>query len=589
MEIFRRLKSFYRPHLRYLVFSLILLVLMILLGLAYPYLLRLIVNRVIVKKHYGELAVFVGGILVASLAKSVCNFGQQYLGQIFGIQSVYGLRNALYRKLNRQPFSYYDHVHTGDLMSRMTADLDAFRQFLAFGFNAIVNFGLLLVFGLALMFSMNVILTLAVLVMIPFLAFIAVRFDGLLWPAYRDVRRSLGRLNTAVQENVMGVRTVKSFAREEFEQGKFTSGNDMYFDSNIRIAGLWKRFFPYMELIGNLEVVVVLGVGGYLVIVGQLSLGDLVAFFSILWYIIAPMSQLGYLLNNWTQAVAAGERLLEILEAPDSIASPAAGYRATMRGVVELRDVSLDYDGQPALHGICLKVEAGATVALLGLTGAGKTTLVNLIPRFYDAAQGTVLVDGVDVREWDLQTLRDQIAVVFQESFLFSTTIFANIAYGNPSATMEDVRRAAVLADAAEFIESLPDGFRTLVGERGLGLSGGQKQRIALARAILADPAILILDDATSAVDMETEHNIQQSLRSVMAGRTTFVVAHRISTLKRADLIVVLDEGRIVQRGTHVQLLAEPGLYRTIYDMQFRDQEWAGEQALAPAVGMMNA
>ncbi len=588
MEIFRRLQSFYRPHARYLAWSIVLLVLTTALGLAYPYLLRLIVNRVIEKKQYGELIFFVSGILIAALAKGACNFGQQYLGQVFGIHAVYGLRNALYHKLNRQPFSYYDKVHTGDLMSRMTADLDAFRLFLAAGFNSIVNFFLLLVFGLGLMFSMNVTLTLSVLSMIPLLAFVAVRFDALLWPAYRRVRQSLGKLNTAVQENVMGVRTVKSFAREAFEQDKFTSGNNAYFDANIRVAGLWKTFFPYMELIGNLEVVVVLGVGGYLVIAGHLSLGDLVAFFSILWYIIAPMSQLGYLLNTWTQSVAAGERLLDILEAPDTVPSPAAGRTDPARGTVEFRDVSLAYDGQLALRRISLRAEAGSTVALLGVTGAGKTSLVSLLPRFYDATEGAVLVEGVDVRQWDLQALRSQVAVVFQESFLFSTTIFANIAYGRPTASMQDVERAARLADAAEFIDRLPDGYRTLVGERGLGLSGGQKQRIALARAILADPAVLVLDDATSAVDMETEYSISRSLREVMAGRTTFVIAHRISTLKHADQIVVLDEGRIVQRGTHARLLAEPGLYRSVYDMQFRDQELLGGQPLAPVAGAMN-
>lgn len=572
LDIFKRLNRFYKPYMYLLAISLIALVFTVGLGLVYPYLLSLIVNKVILKQEYGKLPLYIGIILAASLIKGVFNFAQQYLGQLFGINAAYDLRNTLYKKLNAQPFSYYDGVHTGDLMSRLTADLDAFRQFLAFGFNGLVQFVLLLGFGLGLMVSMNWQLTLAVLVLMPVLAFVAVKFDGQLWPAYKEVRRSLGRLNTAVQENIMGVRTVKSFAREDYELDKFDGRNDSYYTANIVTAGLWKKYFPYMELIGNLEVVVVLLFGGYLVISGKMSLGDLVAFFSVLWYIVAPMSQLGYQLNNWTQSVAAGERLLEILDAPNNITSPVEGHQGEVKGQVDFAHVDLAYADETVLHDIHFSAKPGQTIALLGLTGAGKSSLVGLLPRFYDVTAGEVKVDGVDVRAWDLQTLRKQIAVVFQESFLFSTTIFANIAYGHPEATLEDVRRAAAMADAAEFIEELPDGYSTLVGERGLGLSGGQKQRIALARAILADPRILILDDATSAVDMETEYGIQQALQEVMKGRTTFIIAHRISSLRRADQILVLDHGRIVQRGVHDELLAQPGLYRTIYDMQFRDQ-----------------
>ncbi|MCY0876766.1 MAG: ABC transporter ATP-binding protein [Firmicutes bacterium] len=572
MDIFKRLNRFYKPYQYLLGISLVALVFTVGLGLVYPYLLSLIVNKVILAHEFNKLGLYIAIILIASLVKGGFNFTQQYLGQVFGINAAYDLRNTLYKKLNTQSFTYYDGVHTGDLMSRLTADLDAFRQFLAFGFNGLVQFVLLLGFGLGLMFTMNWQLTVAVLVLMPVLAFVAVSFDGKLWPAYKEVRRSLGRLNTAVQENIMGVRTVKSFAREDHELDKFDHRNDSYYTANIITAGLWKKYFPYMELIGNMEVVIVLLFGGYLVVTGHMSLGDLVAFFSVLWYIVAPMSQLGYQLNNWTQSVAAGERLLEILDAPDEITTPVQGYVGEMQGLVEFVHVSLAYADETVLHDIAFSARPGQTIALLGLTGAGKTSLVGLMPRFYDIASGAVKIDGVDVRAWDLAALRKQIAVVFQESFLFSTTIFANIAYGHPSATIEDVRRAAAMADAAEFIEELPDGYSTLVGERGLGLSGGQKQRIALARAILADPRILILDDATSAVDMETEYGIQQALQQVMKGRTTFIIAHRISSLRRADQILVLDHGRIVQRGRHDELLREEGLYRTIYDMQFQDQ-----------------
>lgn len=543
------------------------------LGLVYPKMLSLFINRVVIDRQFSLVLPYLGIIVGAAVVKSGVNFGQQFVGQLFGLHAVYDLRNELYRKLNRQPFSYYDNVHTGDLMSRLTADLDAFRQFLAFGFNGLVNFVLLLVFGLGLMFSLNVWLTLAMMVLMPVLGFVAVKFDSLLWPAYKGVRKSLGRLNTMVQENIMGVRTVKSFAREPQEVVKFTDQNTDYYDHNIRTTNLWKRFFPYMELIGNLEASIAIIVGGWLVFTHRMSPGDWAAFLSTMWFITAPMFQLGYQLNNYTQSVASGERLLEILDTDNNIQSPAGAHAETVRGAVEFSGVDLVYGQSTAIHDINFRVEPGQTVAILGKTGAGKSSLVNLIGRFYDVSSGSVKVDDVDVRAWDLDALRSRISFVFQESFLFSTTIFANIAYGNPDATVADVERAARLADAAEFIDALPDGYHTMVGERGLGLSGGQKQRIALARAILANPSILILDDATSAVDMETEYEIQQALGSVMQGRTTFIIAHRISSLKRANIILVMDHGHIVQRGTHRDLLASDGLYREIFDMQFKDHE----------------
>lgn len=590
MSVFGRLRGYYKPYLRYLWISLTTLGLATALGLIYPYVLKLIIDRVVIGRAYGSLFLYLAIILAAALAKGICNFAQQYLGQVFGLHAAYHLRNDLYKKLNTQSFSYYDTVHTGDLMSRLTADLDAFRQFLAFGFNNIVSFLLLTVFGLGLMFSMNVKLTLAVICLLPALAYVAVRFDSKLWPAYQSVRQKLGHLNTSVQENIMGVRTVKSFAREDHEVRRFGERNNEYFASNIKTANLWKNYFPYMELIGNLEVAVVLLVGGYFVVTRQMRLGDLVAFFSILWYIIQPMSQLGYLLNTWTQSQAAGERLLEILEAPRAVDSDSSqAHQGELQGHVVFRGVSLVHEGNPVLRNISFEAAPGHTVALLGLTGAGKSSIVNLIPRFYDVTSGQVLVDDVDVREWDLQALRRQVAVVFQESFLFSTTIFANIAYGHPDASMEDVQRAAELAHAREFIDQLPQGYETLVGERGLGLSGGQKQRIALARAILADPRILILDDATSAVDMETEYEIGQALQDVMRGRATFIIAHRISSLKRADQILVIDEGCIVQRGTHDQLLKEDGLYRVIFDMQFQDHDSFADGMAASTAGRNHA
>lgn len=569
--VHRGFRQFYRPYLPYLFVSLVLLVFTTGLALMYPYLLKLIVNQVILQHKYNELLTLSSGILLAALIKGFFNFGQGYLAQVFGSKTAFDLRNTLYKKLNHQPFSYYDNVHTGDLMSRMTADLDAFRMFLAFGINNLVSLGLTIVLGIGLMLTMNWILALVLTCLMPILAVTAVQFDRRLHPTFQKIRHTLGTLNSGVQENLMGMRTVKSFAKESFEIGKFTERNEAYYQANMDATRLWRKFFPFIELVGNIGVVLILMVGGWLVMTNRMNLGDLVAFLSVVWFMIWPMSQLGFFLNNWTQATAAGERLLEILNHPDDFDVTKELVNREMKGRVEFRDVSVGYGEQPILHSLNFTAEVGQTIAILGLTGAGKSSLTALISRFYDATSGTVLVDDVDVRAWQRDALRRQIGVVFQEPFLFSTTIFANIAYGRPDARPEDVERAAKMADAAEFIEALPDGYFTLVGERGMGLSGGQKQRVALARAILLNPSILILDDATSAVDMETEYEIQQALQKVMAGRTTFIIAHRVSSLKRADQILILDDGRIVDRGTHDELLRRDGVYREIFNMQFQD------------------
>ncbi|WAH43217.1 ABC transporter ATP-binding protein/permease [Alicyclobacillus fastidiosus] len=569
--VYRRLGRFYRPFLPYLYVSLALLVITTALALAYPYLLKMIVNDVVLGGQYGKLPWLSLGILVAAFIKGFFNFGQAYLGQLFGSRTAFDLRNALYRKLNHHPFSYYDNIHTGDLMSRMTQDLDAFRMFLAFGINQLVNLALTVVMGILMMLSMNWILALCLAALLPILAVTALRFDKQVHPTFQKIRKTLGQLNSVVQENIMGVRTVKSFAKESFEIDKFNERNDAYFQSNMAATRLWRKFFPFIELVGNLGVVLILMVGGWLVMSHQMNLGDLVAFLSVVWFMIWPMSQLGFLLNNWTQATAAGERLLEILEYPDALDASHEHVTGEIKGRVEFRNVTIRYGDTTVMKNVSFVAEPGETIALLGLTGAGKSSLTSLIARFYDVGEGQILIDGVDVREWDRQNLRRQVGVVFQEPFLFSTTIFANISYGRPFASREDVERAAAMADAAEFIDGLPEGYFTLVGERGMGLSGGQKQRVALARAILLNPSILVLDDATSAVDMETEYEIQQSLMKVMTGRTTFIIAHRISSLKRADTILVLDRGEIVQRGTHEELVHREGLYQRIFNMQFQD------------------
>jgi ATP-binding cassette subfamily B protein len=433
----------------------------------------------------------------------------------------------------------------------------------------------MVVFGAAMMLTMNWKLTLLALITMPLLVATAFRFEGKIHPAFRLIRKNFSQLTTAVQENITGVRTVKAFARESHEMDKFSLRSEEYKTANIETSSIWARYFPFMELTANLSVVILLGVGGMMVIRDTMSLGELVAFFSLIWYIIGPMWGIGYQINNYTQSKAAGERILEILNqyvhVKDSEKAVALNS-AEVHGHVQFEKVTFTYpEAQTALYDFDADVKPGSVIGLLGGTGSGKSTVIQLLMRAYNVKDGCIRLDGKDIRDIRLESLRNQIAVVFQETFLFSASIRDNIAYGNLNAPMEEIIRAAKLAQAHEFISELPLGYDTVVGERGMGLSGGQKQRIAIARALIRNPKILVLDDSTSAVDMETEQAIQAGFKEVMHGRTTFVIAHRISSLKHADEIIVLDQGRIAQRGTHKQLLQQPGIYLDTYNIQYSD------------------
>ncbi|MFD1434359.1 ABC transporter ATP-binding protein [Kroppenstedtia eburnea] len=575
MNTFKRLKSFYWPYKGRFLLSIGALILVTGITVVYPLVLKLTIDEVIGKGKYEWVPWIAGGFLLLMTLKAVAVFFHQYHGDLFGIQSVYELRNALYKKLEALPFRFYDNAKTGDLMSRLTADVEAFRFFLSFGCAQFINFLLLLTLGLGIMMVLNLKLALVTLLAMPFLAVTVYRFDQKVHPAFKNIRRSFAQLTTKVQENISGIQTVKAMAREDFEIGQFNRRNEQYKQTNVETGYIWGTYFPLMELIGNIAVVALLGYGGWLVLRGELLLGELVAFFSLIWYIIGPLMFLGFTINTYSQSKAAGERLLEILDEPEEIQSGSGAIvQERLKGDVQFRSVSHRYPGKEewALRGVDLDAPAGKVIGLIGATGSGKTTITQLISRFYEATEGEVLIDGRRVQDFDLRCLRQNIGVVFQESFLFSSTIRDNIAYGNPEVSMDEIREAARRAQAHDFIESFPRGYETMLGERGLGLSGGQKQRIAIARALVINPAILILDDSTSAVDMETEHKIQAAFREVMKGRTTFVIAHRISSVKDADEILVLDRGRVAERGTHAELLQQKGYYRRIYDIQFRDR-----------------
>jgi ATP-binding cassette, subfamily B, multidrug efflux pump len=584
MEVFKQLREYYWSEKRFFFVSLFCLMTVTALGLVYPNLLRYLIDEVILKQQFSAVPTLALLVVSVMSVKALFQFIHGATSARLGNEFAYNLRNALYQKLQYLSFQYYDKARTGDLMSRLTADLQAVRDFVGFGFVQILNVFMMVSFGMIMMMSIDWRLTLLTMVTMPFLVFTAIRFEGKIHPAFRSIRKSMSTMTTSVQENITGVRTVKSFARESHEITKFTERNEDYRTNNVNTASIWATYFPLMELFANLCVVILLGVGGWMVIQKSISLGELVAFFGLIWYIIGPLWGVGFHINNFTQSKAAGERLLEILHQYVHVKDKEHAIQLKsekVQGHVTFDQVTFAYpDKQPALTQFNLDAPAGSVIGLLGGTGSGKSTVIQLLLRAYNVKEGSIKLDGKDIRELTLSSLREQMAVVFQETFLFSSTIRNNIAYGVKQASMDDIIHAAKLAKAHDFIMELPLGYDTIVGERGLGLSGGQKQRIAIARALLKNPKILILDDATSAVDMETEHEIQLGFQEVMKGRTTFIIAHRISSLKHADEIIVLDEGRIVQRGSHEQLMKQEGPYLDTYRIQFADQPDEVEQAM---------
>lgn len=575
MDILRQLKAFYWPDKKFLFGSILFLMIATALGLVYPNLLRYLIDDVIIPKQFElvpGLAMIVVGVITL---KALNQFLHGFLGGRLGNKIAYRLRNALYDKLQTLSFQYYDKAKTGDLMSRLTADLEGIRQFIGFGFAQILNMVLMVMFGGAMMMYIKWELTLITLLPIPILIFLALKFERQIHPAFREMRQAMSDLTTAVQENITGVRTVKSFAREGHEVNKFSIRSDAYQKNQVRASSTWARFFPAMELTANLCAVILLIAGGLMVINETLKLGEFVAFFSLIWYIIGPMWGLGFHINAYTQFKASGERVLTLLNEHvhvKNVQDAVAVDEQNTQGHVRFENVTFNYpDKPPAITDLSLNAPPGSVIGFLGGTGSGKSTVIQLLMRAYNVKKGSISLDGMDIRNLDVQSLRKQIAPVFQETFLFSASIRDNIAYGVGGVTDEEIIRAARLAKAHDFILEMPLGYDTVVGERGMGLSGGQKQRIAIARALLKNPRILILDDATSAVDMETEHEIQAGFKELMEGRTTFIIAHRISSLRHADEIIVLDEGRVVQRGTHEQLISQKGPYLDTYRIQYAD------------------
>jgi ATP-binding cassette subfamily B multidrug efflux pump len=570
MKYLFRLRKFLKPYRGQLSVNLAILLTTTGLALVVPQIIQQVIDQglkagassVLIRSALILLGI---GILTASL-----NLGQRYLTEWLSAHVGYDLRNSMYDRIQYLPFTYHDHTTTGQLINRCIEDVRSVQNFAGESIVEIIQLAVIAAGVVTILIFRNPWLALISLLPLIPMVMMTTDFGKRITLLFYDVDNTMGDLSARLQENVTGVHVVRAFAREPHEITQFDAINLKYFRSRLKVNREWAKVMPTTNLLITLGTILILLVGGPLVMQGRMTVGALVAFNAYLMLLSAPVQQLSWLVNTAGEAEAGAQRILEILDHELEIESPLNAVKLeTLQGRVEFRSATLRYQDEKidALSNIDLVVEPNHLVALIGQTGSGKTSLVNLIPRFYDVTDGAVLVDGVDVRQVDLDSLRRQIGIVLQTSLLFSETIRANIAYGCPEASDEEIFAAARAAQAHDFIIKFANGYETLVGERGVTLSGGQRQRIAIARALLMDPRILILDDSTSSVDTQTEKLIQEALDRLMEGRTTFVIAHRLATVRRADLILVMD-GRIVQRGKHNDLLAQGGLYREIYDLQ---------------------
>ena len=582
---FRRLLGFAAAHRWLLVWSIVLAVAAQGFALAIPDLTGRAINQAIKPGNSSSLWMWAGLIVAAGLASAALMVARRLIAGHLSLNVEYDLRQALYTHLQRLSFGFYDRHQTGQLLSRATSDVSAVRMFLGYGLVFITQYGASLVAASILLVITSWQLAIITFVLLPPIAIVAARYSRRSHPVLRDVQQRIADVTTQAEESIVGVRVVKAFAQEDMETSRFADQAERVFEREIDSARIQARYRPLLDLLPQLAFAVIVLAGGLLVIDKQLSAGGFFAYNLYLAMLIWPLRMIGMWIGQYQRAVASGERIFQLLDEQPEIADPAEP-RELPEGGGELRfeHVTFGYDAdRPVLRGLDLALAPGSTVALIGRTGSGKTTLTSLVPRFYDPQAGSVTLDGVDVRDLRLSDLRGAIATVAEDTFLFSTSIAANIAYGVPGATREDVIEAARKAQAHDFIEALPQGYDTIVGERGLTLSGGQRQRVSIARALLVDPRVLILDDATASVDATTESRIRRALETVMEGRTTIIIAHRLSTIALADEIVVLEDGRVAARGRHEQLVDESPVYAEIWRHGLVDRTFVSLDEDAPA------
>lgn len=541
------------------------------LSMVSPYVSGIIVDKVI-KQGLKEMLLPLAALIIgATVSKAIIRFTYQISFERVSQSAYMTIREDMYNKLQELDFKFFDTTRTGDIMARMTGDMEMVRHFVAWVIYQSFENSVIFIFAVAILFTINWQFTLMLLLVIPFLAWAAIKLANEVRPTFAAIRQQFSKLNSVVQENISGNRVIKAFATEKIEIGKFDRENEAYRQRNMDSANVWSKYLPIIDALAGMLSLTIIIIGGVLVINNKISIGELVTFNSIIWALGNPMRMCGWLINDIQRFNASADKIREYFDTETAISNAEKPAEKDIKGIVEFKNVSFGYEDEEVLKNVSLKATPGQTIAIIGPTGSGKSTLVNLICRFYDCSEGEVLIDNVNVKDIELRNLRAKISVAMQDVFLFSDTIEGNIAYGVPDAPYESVKWAAGIADADKFISNLPEGYDTIIGERGVGLSGGQRQRIALARAILKDPSILILDDTTSSVDMETEFEIHKTLRSFYNNKTTFIIAHRIASVKNADQIIVLNRGTIIEQGTHEELLKQQGYYYNVYLTQFGD------------------
>ncbi|MEG1257200.1 ABC transporter ATP-binding protein [Clostridium sp.] len=568
----KKILNYVKSHKLVTLFGTISMVMVICADLTMPYITGVFIDDVLTGKKYELISLILWTIVGITVVKFIFGYLKEYLFDYLGIEVSKGVKETLFKHIEGLSFSYFDKVNTGELMSRVGEDADNILDLMGFGLRLCIENVIYFLIASVLLLKISLPLTLVALSTMPFIAYITMKSEKKMDDVYDRISDHIAELNTTAQENIAGVKLVKAFGREKHEILKFLKYNSKNYDLQMEHTSIWIKFFPLEEFLGNLSVVLVTCIGGILVIYNKISIGQLVAFTSYLWMLIWPMRELGWLINLMSRSKASIGKIDKILAVDTTISnSKDAIVPKEIKGEISFKNVSFMYDEKNVLENINLNIKAGTTVAIMGTTGSGKSTLMGLLGRNYDATEGVIEVDGVDVKNLDVKSLRDSISIVPQDSFLFSDTIESNLRYGKNNATREEMEEAVELACAKEFVDALEEGYGTLIGERGLGLSGGQKQRLCIARSLLRESKILILDDSTSALDMETEYELLRNLYHGEIKKTTFIIAHRISAVKNADLILYMEDGRIVEQGNHESLLDKEGKYFEIYQTQFKD------------------
>lgn len=570
MDSIKWIFSYLKKHKFKYFFALFLVLITSAINMINPFITGKIIDRVFGNGETSLLIPLVSIMISIVAVKGIITFSYQMILEHISQDVLFKIRTDLYDKLLNLDVNFYSRVKTGDLMARMTGDTDAIRHFIAWVVYNILSAITTFSFAIISMMYVNWILTLFMLLVAPMIGFLTFKMSKEISPTFYNIREAYSRLNSVVQENISGNRVVRAFGREDFEINKFTTENENYKNRNLDTIRVTKKYIPKLEFLSNSLSVIMILVGGILVAFEKITFGELIIFSSLLWALNNPMRMCGYLINDAQRFIASSSKIMDLLNTESIIINKNNVFNLNkFEGNIEFKNVSLTLEGRKVINDITFKAEAGQTIGLVGHTGSGKSLIINLLSRFYDATEGDIYIDGINIKDIDLDILRGNIATAMQDIFLFSDTIKDNIAFSNPKASFSEIKKVSKKAQAHDFIKRLDEGYETIVGERGVGLSGGQKQRVSLARAMMKNATIFVLDDVTSAVDMETEKKIQYELKNMKEKKTTFIIAHRISSLKQADLILVLDNGEIVERGTHEELVQKGGYYSNIFYTQY--------------------